>query len=79
MKILLAVDGRAYTKKMLAHLTTHGEVFSANNKHTLVQRPAAAATQRALSGGQGDDRRSPHRGGRKNNRSGGEVLATPWH
>ena len=30
MKILLAVDGSAYTKKMLAYLTTHLEVFSAN-------------------------------------------------
>ena len=27
MKILLAVDGSSYTKKMLAYLTTHLEVF----------------------------------------------------
>ena len=35
MKILLAVDGSAYTKKMLAYLTTHEEVFSAHNDFTL--------------------------------------------
>ena len=28
MKILLAVDGSPYTKKMLAYLTTHVEMFS---------------------------------------------------
>ena len=41
MKILLAVDGSAYTKKMLAYLTTHLEVFNANNEFTLftVQMP----------------------------------------
>ena len=31
MKILLAVDGSSYTKKMLAYLTTHDELFTANN------------------------------------------------
>ena len=36
MKILLAVDGSAYTKKMLAYLTTHDEVFSAKNDYTLI-------------------------------------------
>jgi nucleotide-binding universal stress UspA family protein len=35
MKILLAVDGSSYTKKMLAYLTTHDEVFSAKNDFTL--------------------------------------------
>jgi nucleotide-binding universal stress UspA family protein len=35
MKILLAVDGSSYTKKMLAYLATHDEVFSANNSFTL--------------------------------------------
>lgn len=35
MKILLAVDGSTYTKKMLAYLTTHDEVFSAKNSFTL--------------------------------------------
>ena len=41
MKILLAVDGSAYTKKMLAYLTTHDEVFSANNEYTLINVQAA--------------------------------------
>jgi len=35
MKILLAVDGSPYTKKMLAYLTTHGELFSADNDYTI--------------------------------------------
>lgn len=36
MKILLAVDGSAYTKKMLAYLVTHSELFAANNSFTLL-------------------------------------------
>ena len=36
MKILLAVDGSSYTKKMLAYLTTHDELFTANNSYTLI-------------------------------------------
>ena len=36
MKILLAVDGSAYTKKMLAYLATHDEMFGANNAVTLI-------------------------------------------
>ena len=35
MKILLAVDGSKYTKKMLAYLATHPELFSANNDYTV--------------------------------------------
>jgi nucleotide-binding universal stress UspA family protein len=36
MKILLAIDGSEYTKKMLAYLTTHDELFSTNNSYTLL-------------------------------------------
>lgn len=36
MKILLAVDGSAYTKRMLAYLDSHEELFSANAKYTAV-------------------------------------------
>jgi nucleotide-binding universal stress UspA family protein len=36
MKILLAVDGSPYTKKMLAYLATHSEVFSASNDYTVL-------------------------------------------
>ncbi len=36
MKILLAVDGSAYTKKMLAYLATHDEMFGTNNAITLI-------------------------------------------
>lgn len=36
MKILLAVDGSRYTKKMLAYLTTHEEVFGAKNDYTII-------------------------------------------
>jgi nucleotide-binding universal stress UspA family protein len=41
MKILLAVDGSSYTKKMLAYLTTHDELFSANNDYTVFTAQAA--------------------------------------
>lgn len=34
MKILLAVDGSAYTKKMLAYVTTHMELFAGDNDYT---------------------------------------------
>ena len=34
MKILLAVDGSPYTKKMLAYLTTH-ELFTRGNEYTV--------------------------------------------
>jgi nucleotide-binding universal stress UspA family protein len=36
MKILLAVDGSEYTKKMLAYLTTHSELFGTHNSYTLL-------------------------------------------
>ena len=36
MKILLAVDGSSYTKKMLAYLATHDDMFRADNAFTLV-------------------------------------------
>lgn len=44
MKILLAVDGSAYTKKMLAYLATHEALFSPANEYTLftVQQPFPA-------------------------------------
>ena len=35
MKILLAIDGSAYTKKMLAYLVTHEDTFSNGNEYTL--------------------------------------------
>lgn len=35
MKILLAVDGSAFTKKMLAYLTTHDEMFNPKSEYTL--------------------------------------------
>ena len=34
MKILLAVDGSAFTKKMLAYLTTHLDLFSGDIEYT---------------------------------------------
>ena len=36
MKILLAVDGSKYTKKMLAYLATHSELFSASHQYVLL-------------------------------------------
>jgi nucleotide-binding universal stress UspA family protein len=39
MKISLSVDGSAYTKKMLAYLTTHNELFSASNEFVAFTAP----------------------------------------
>ena len=36
MKLLLAVDGSNFTKKMLAYLTTHDELFTAGNDYTVL-------------------------------------------
>ena len=41
MKILLAVDGSQYTKKMLAYLVTHAETFGGTNSFTLLTIQAA--------------------------------------
>ena len=35
MKILLAVDGSAFSKKMLAYLSTHEQFFSPSNDYTV--------------------------------------------
>jgi nucleotide-binding universal stress UspA family protein len=50
MKILLAVDGSAYTKKMLAYLTTHEEMFGGHNQITLftVQPPLPPRARAAV-------------------------------
>jgi nucleotide-binding universal stress UspA family protein len=50
MKILLAVDGSAYTNKMLAYLTTHDEVFGADNAYTVftVQAPLPPRARAAV-------------------------------
>ena len=51
MKILLAVDGSKYTKKMLAYLTTHDEIFSASNAYSvLTVQPALPPRARAAVG-----------------------------
>ena len=51
MKILLAVDGSSYTKKMLAYLTTHDELFAASNEYTvLTVQPALPPRARAAVG-----------------------------
>jgi len=36
MNILLAVDGSAFTKKMLAYLATHDELFNTGNRYPLL-------------------------------------------
>ena len=41
MKILLAVDGSPYTKKMLAYLATHIELFGPHNQYTAFTAIAA--------------------------------------
>ncbi len=50
MKILLAVDGSAYTKKMLAYLAEHSDQFGASNQYTLlnVQTPLPSRARAAV-------------------------------
>jgi nucleotide-binding universal stress UspA family protein len=50
MNILLAVDGSAYTKKMLAYLATHDELLGASSEYTVltVQPPLPARARAAL-------------------------------
>ena len=55
MKILVPVDGSAYTKHMLAYLATHDELLSPNQKYTVVhavpalpKRMAAAVAKETL-------------------------------
>lgn len=51
MKILLAVDGSAYSKKMLAYLTTHDTLLSASNSYTIFfAQPALPPRARAAVG-----------------------------
>jgi hypothetical protein len=41
MKILLAVDGSAYSKKMLAYLATHESLLNSGNSYTAFTAQAA--------------------------------------
>ena len=41
MKILLAVDGSAYTKRMLSYLAAHDEVLGSRNEYTALTVVAA--------------------------------------
>jgi nucleotide-binding universal stress UspA family protein len=51
MKILLAVDGSQYTKKMLAYLATHEKLFSISNSYTLLTvSPQLPSRARAAAG-----------------------------
>ena len=51
MKILLAVDGSAYTKKMLAYLATHEDLLGATYEFTvLTVQPALPPRARAALG-----------------------------
>lgn len=53
MKILLAVDGSPYTKRMLAYLTTHEELFSPGNEYVVFTvQPMIPARARAAVGKQ---------------------------
>lgn len=51
MKILLAVDGSAYSKKMLAYLSTHEALLSPQHSYTLFTvQPALPAHARSVVG-----------------------------
>ena len=41
MKILLAVDGSPYSKKMLAYLVTHSSLFDAGHEYTVFTAQSA--------------------------------------
>lgn len=45
MKILLAVDGSPYSKKMLAYLTTHESLLNNGNRYTVFTAQAALPTR----------------------------------
>ncbi len=47
MKILAAVDGSAYTKRMLAYLTAHDEWLGAAHSYTLIHAVPAVPTRAA--------------------------------
>lgn len=56
MKILLAVDGSAYTKKMLAYLVTHQELLASTNSYTLLTvQPQLPAHARRVVGKEATD------------------------
>ena len=55
MKILLAVDGSPYTKKMLAYLAVH-ELFSPKNEYTAFTAQMMLPTQARAALGQGTGR-----------------------
>ena len=50
MKILIAVDGSEFTKKMLAYLTSHDEMFGTEHKFTIftAQPPLPPRARTAL-------------------------------
>jgi nucleotide-binding universal stress UspA family protein len=50
MKILLSVDGSNYTKKMLAYLVTHDDMFQTSNEYTVltVQPPVPNRARAAV-------------------------------
>ena len=50
MNILLAVDGSSYTKKMLAYLTTHDDIFRVSSAFTMltVQMPLPPRARAAV-------------------------------
>lgn len=51
MKILLAVDGSEYSKKMLAYLCTHESLFGKDHQYTLLNvQPALPGRARAALG-----------------------------
>ena len=41
MKVLLAVDGSSFSKKMLAYLVTHGDLFTASNDYLVFTAQSA--------------------------------------
>lgn len=76
MKILLAVDGSAHTKKMLAYLATHMETLGRDNEFTaLTVEPPLPPRARSIVGKDVAD--SFHAESAEGSGSGHQILRTP--
>jgi nucleotide-binding universal stress UspA family protein len=73
MKILLAVDGSAFTKKMLAYVTTHLDLSSGDNEFTALTVQGALPPRARAAVGQGGGGRLLRRGSGQGAGPGGQV------
>ena len=79
MKILLAVDGSEYSKKMLAYLTTHDSLFSRDHAYTVFTAQAALPPRAKAAVGKEIVDQVLRRGKREGAGAGFQVPAAPRH